>query len=227
VCEARDGSFDVRVPVPGVCRPAELYARLRQDRESSAKIGAALGALLAQQHTRIGASEVRAWLPAQPSWPLSRTEIEQRLPRVIDDAELQRATLALIERYQAQTVADSERVLAHCDLGVHNIAVDPDSFALAGVFDYEGAAWADRHHDFRYLVFDFQDFTMLDAACAAYEAGGGAAIERERVLLYNAACAVSYLADRAGAAPDERPAGRTLAEDLHWIQLALARLAAP
>jgi hypothetical protein len=34
---------------------------------------------------------------------------------------------------------------------------------------------------------------------------------------------VTFLAFRAGAAPAERPAGRTLAEDLRWTRLAMAR----
>jgi hypothetical protein len=30
-----------------------------------------------------------------------------------------------------------------------------------GLFDYEGAAWADRHHDFRYLAFDLDRDELL------------------------------------------------------------------
>src|SRR4029079_16680359 len=127
--------------------------------------------------------------------------------------ELQRELSALFARYEALTVPQADRALVHADLGPHNLAVDPSSFMLRGVFDYGAAAWADRHHDFRYFVFDFDDFTMLNAAIASYRAAGGPAIDRERVLLYTAACAISYLAFREDAGPDERPAGRTLAED--------------
>jgi hypothetical protein len=42
------------------------------------------------------------------------------------------------------------------------------------------------------------------------------------VLLYNAACAVTFLAFRAGIAPDTRWCGRTLAEDVRWSQHAIA-----
>src|SRR2546427_4524466 len=34
--------------------------------------------------------------------------------------------------------------------GFHNLAIDATSLAVSGLFDYDGAAWADRHHDFRY-----------------------------------------------------------------------------
>ena len=94
---------------------------------------------------------------------------------------------------------------------------------MRGIFDYEGAAWADRHHDFRYLVFDFDRYELLDAARAVYEPAVGRAIRRERALLYNAACAVTFLAYRAGHAPGERWCGRTLAEDLEWSTGAIAR----
>jgi hypothetical protein len=43
-------------------------------------------------------------------------------------------------------------------------------------------------------------------------------------LLYNAACAVTFLAFRADREPEERWCGRTLAEDLHWSKLAIARV---
>ena len=38
------------------------------------------------------------------------------------------------------------------------------------MFDYDGAAWADRHQDFRYLLFPGSaDETMLDGALEIYE----------------------------------------------------------
>ena len=46
---------------------------------------------------------------------------------------------------------------------------------------------------------------------------------RERVLLYNAACALTFLAARVDTRPEERPCGRTLVEDLRWARIAVAR----
>lgn len=114
-------------------------------------------------------------------------------------------------------------ILVHTDVGFHNLAIDGESRTVQGVFDYDGAAWADRHHDFRYLVFDVDRHDMLDAACAVYEPVVGRPIRRDRVLLYNAASAVTFLAYRAGHAPEERWCGRTLAEDLRWSRDAIAR----
>jgi len=109
-------------------------------------------------------------------------------------------------------------------LGLHNLALDPETDAVNGVFDYDGAAWADRHHDFRYLLFDVGREDMLDAALEVYEPAVGRRLDRDRIRLYNAACAIGYLAFRSGVAPDQKSCGRTLAEDLRWVRTALAKL---
>jgi len=49
-------------------------------------------------------------------------------------------------------------------------------------------------------------------------------IDRSRVRLYNAACAISFLAFRRGVPPDARSCGRTLAEDLRWVRFALSSI---
>jgi len=108
---------------------------------------------------------------------------------------------------------------------LHNLALDPESDAVNGIFDYDGAAWADRHHDFRYLLFDVAREDMLDAALEVYEPALGRSIDRKRVRLYNAACAISFLAFRAGVPAEEKPCGRTLAEDVRWVRTALSKLA--
>ena len=51
----------------------------------------------------------------------------------------------------------------------------------------------------------------------------GVRLSRARIRQLNAACAVSFLAYRAGSAPEDRPAGRTLEEDLAWTRMALER----
>jgi hypothetical protein len=65
---------------------------------------------------------------------------------------------------------------------------------------------------------------MLDAALAVYEPALGLRLSRERIALYNTACAVSFLAYRDGIPADRLWCGRTLAKDLAWTQTALARV---
>jgi aminoglycoside phosphotransferase (APT) family kinase protein len=222
--EHASGDFDVRAAVPGSSDPWRVYAALREDGELAHRIGTSVGAMLAEQHSRVAAADVAGWLPQQTSWPESRAWVRERLPGVVDDAKLVAETDAVMAAFEAVSVSEHDRALVHGDLGLHNMAIDPQSHAVHGLFDYEGAAWADRHHDFQYLVFDFQGFELLDAAVDAYRTHGGPSIQRERVLLYNAACAVTFLAYRAGTRPGERSCGRTLAEDLRWTTMALGRL---
>jgi aminoglycoside phosphotransferase (APT) family kinase protein len=117
-----------------------------------------------------------------------------------------------------------DRAPVRGDLGLHNLALG-QADAVNGVFDYDGAAWADRHHDFRYLLFDVGREDMLDAALRIYEPAVERSLERNRIRLYNVACSIGYLAFRAGVPPVQKSCGRTLVEDLQWVRTALAKLA--
>jgi aminoglycoside phosphotransferase (APT) family kinase protein len=216
--------WDLRAAVPGVCDPWALYRRTLTDIPLARRIGAAIGAILLEQHTRIVHADVAGWLPTRPAWPEPSGRIRQSLPAVIDDRGLLADVDRVLVAYDAVTVSADDHVLVHGDLGLHNIAVDPKTAEVRGVFDYDEAAWADRHHDFRYLIFHHEHDEALAAALAVYEPALGRTLNRERIRLYNAACAIGFLAFRRGVPPDERWCGRTLTEDLAWVRDALARL---
>ena len=216
--------FDVRQIVPGRCDPGGLYHRCKADSKLAQKIGVSIGAILAEQHVRIGEADVAEWLPHRATWPETNYWIRERLPRVLDDDGFISAMLDVVERYEAEPVDGYNRVLIHGDVGLHNLALDPKSDTVNGIFDYDSAAWADRHHDFRYLLFDVGREDMLDAALEVYEPATGRPIDRERIRLYNAACAISYLALRAGTPPEQKSCGRILAEDIRWVHTALSNL---
>jgi len=219
----QDGELEVRSMVPGVANPELLQSALVASPELARRIGAAVGALLAEQHAEIRSEDAAGWLPSRPEWPQSRAWVRDRLPAVVDDPELVARADAVMEAYESIPVSEGDRVLVHGDLGPHNLAVDPESFALRGVFDYSAAAWADRHHDFRYLLLVPGRADLLEAAREAYEPAVGRPIQRSRVAVYNAACAVSFLALRIGTPAEERSCGRTLAEDLAWSREAIER----
>ena len=219
----RDG-WDLRALVPGKVDPWGYYQRLKSDRELGARIGRSVGAALAEQHGAIVAEDVAGWLSGVANWPLPAAELARRLPLVIDDAVMLARIERALRRYFDQPVARADYALVHTDLGLHNMVFDPETDEVAGLFDYDSAAWADRCHDFRYLVFDAVSDATLDAALEAYEAATGLALSRARILLYNTACAIGHLAWRMGAAPEENVSGRTLAEDLAWTDWALKRI---
>jgi aminoglycoside phosphotransferase (APT) family kinase protein len=219
--EAPEG-WDVRDLVAGPFEPGAVYERVKADPGFARRLGAQMGAVLAAQH-RVPTHSLVNRLPTRPGWPESRAYVRRRLPQVTDDAPLTARALAVTEAYLAAEAGSVDRVLVHADFGFHNLVIDPRSGRLHGVFDYDGAALADPAHDFKYMLLDDEDETLLEAAIAAYEPAAGAALDRARIRLLNAASAVTFLAFRAGAAPAERPAGRTLAEDLRWTRLAMAR----
>jgi aminoglycoside phosphotransferase (APT) family kinase protein len=216
--------WDVRAAVPGTADPWGLYERIRGDAGLARRIGEMVGAMLAEQHTLIRASDVAAWLPAQPEWPEPTAQLRRDLSQVIDDRALLADIDGVLDAYDRISVAAADRVLVHGDLGLHNMAVDPVTGEVRGLFDYDGASWADRHHDFRYLLFDEAGDDLLEAALANYEPAAGRTLNRQRITLYNAACAIGFLAYRRGVAPEERSCGRMLAEDLRWVRGAMARL---
>ena len=216
------GGWQLRRSVPGQCDPVATYRRTTDSRDFATVLGAGIGRMIASQHQAVPLAELRGWLPDRPSWPEPKAKIQRDLALVLDDAPLIRRAMQIIERYERPD--DDGPTLVHADLGFHNMVVDQSTGSLLGVFDYDDAALADRHYDFRYLLLDVPDEALLLSAIAAYRAAGGGPIDIERVYLLNAASAVGFLALRAGHGPDERPAGRTLVEDINWTRLALARV---
>ncbi|SRR5579871_1974548 len=219
-----DLGFEVRQMVPGRYDPWALFYRCKADWKLARRIGRAIGAILAEQHAKIREADVAGWLAHRVAWPESGDWISERLPVVADDDAFIHAMRKVIAQYEAVQVGTNERVLIHGDIGLHNLALDPQTDIVNGIFDYDSAAWADRHHDFRYLLFDIGREDMFDAALEVYEPAVGECINRDRVRLYNAACAISYLAFRAGHPAEAKPCGRTLAEDIRWVRTALSKV---
>jgi aminoglycoside phosphotransferase (APT) family kinase protein len=217
-------AWDVRATVPGACDPWSLYRRTLTDVPLARRLGAAMGAILLEQHTRVTHIDVAGWLPTRPEWPEPSERIRRSLPQVIDDRGLLADIDRVLDAYDAVAVAAEDRVLVHGDLGLHNLAVDPVTTEVRGVFDYAEASFADRHHDFRYLIFHHAHDEAVEAALAVYEPALGRPLSRSRIRLYNAACAIGFLAFRRCVPAEERWCGRTLAEDLQWVRDALARL---
>jgi hypothetical protein len=220
-----ESGVEVRQMVRGRCDPWGLFERCKRDSMLARRIGGSVGAILAEQHLRIGETEAASWLPRRVAWPEVSDWIRERLPAVVDDVDLMVMMENTIERYEAVAVDAGDRVLVHGDVGLHNLALDPQTDTVSGIFDYDGAAWADRHHDFRYLIFDVELDDMLDAVLAVYEPATGRTVDRDRIRLYNAACAITFLAFRSGIPPERQSCGRTLAEDLRWVRNALSKLA--
>jgi len=215
--------FDLRAMVPGRCDPWGLYEQIKTDTPMACWIGRAIGAILVEQHSLVVRADVVGWLPERVSWPESGDWIRERIVDVVEDQGLIAAIDRMLDIYEGLSIDPADRVLVHTDLGLHNLAFGPDTNEVRGVFDYGGAAWADRHHDFRYLVLSIPGEEVLEAALAVYQPALGRTLSRDRIWLYNAVCAASFLASRRGVPADDHWCGRTLAEDLRWVRDALTQ----
>ena len=216
---AHADGWDVREMVAGVPAP-DFLEQVRNDPVAARQTGGALGGILADQHTLIHASELEGWLPRVGPWPADADLAN--LPRVVDDLALLARIGRALELRTAMMNALIDPVLVHGDLGPWNLACDPRTGAVNGVFDYGDACLGDRHQDFRYMLFHREDEqVMLEAAIAAYEGETGTRLDRRRIGFFNAVEAIAFLAFRVGHAPEERWCGRTLAEDLAWADTAL------
>jgi aminoglycoside phosphotransferase (APT) family kinase protein len=225
--ESADGALQVRELVPGETAGFERYREAQDSPEKAHEFGSSIGAVLAEQHTRIHEQDGAGWLRRTLAWPVPLARAREGLRRVVSDRSLFARCVRLLAMSEAVEIAPGDCALVHSDLGFHNSVLDPKTFRVLGVYDYDSAAWADRHYDFRYLLFDAPGTALgdvLEAALAVYEPRTGVTLSRSRIHLYNAASAVSFLAYRDGHAPDERWCGRTLAEDLAWTEQALARV---
>jgi hypothetical protein len=215
-----ESGWDVRSIVPGVVDPVGCRDRILADPVFAAALGNDLGLALAEQHTRVPRIELEGWLPVVPNWP--RAEDLPHVPFFVgDDPKLLARINSALRRRAEITCSVEESVLIHADLGLHNVALDPVSYRLSGIFDYDDAAFGDRHQDFAYMIFCTMEEPMLDGAIVAYERATGVRIDPARVRLLNSVAAIGFLAFRNGHSADEAWCGRTLAGDIAWTSAAL------
>lgn len=217
--------FDVRAMVSGMVDPWRIFKQAQTDPKLGRQIGTAAGHILVEQHSRIRYDDVRGVLRETVDWPPPRPWLMERLPDVVTDKALLADIVSTLDLNFAVPVRDSDRALVHTDLGFHNMALDPDTLTVRGVFDYDSVAWADRHHDFQYLIYLPGREEVLEAALAVYEPALGLTLDRNRILLYNAACAIGFMAFRHGIPPEQNWCGRTLEADLEWTVGAIKRIA--
>jgi hypothetical protein len=210
--------WDVRAMVLGVAA-TDFLTQVRTDLDGASRTGAALGRILAEQHTRVPAFEL-GWLARIPSWP--QPAAVANLPKVIQDAGLLARINSALEHREKIAVSVSDAVLVHGDLGPWNLALSAATGEVQGVFDYADAVFGDRHQDFKYMQFHRpEEQVMLEAAIETYEEATRVILDRGRIRFFNATEAIGFLGFRFGHAPEERWCGRTFNEDVEWTTSAL------
>ena len=106
-------------------------------------------------------------------------------------------------------------MLTHGDVGLHDMALDPETGRLLGLFDFEEAALDDRHADL-YGLHSYGD-AFVEQALDAYAAAAGVRPSARRAALYHLLGAFEALAGALATGDPEWVARR-----LRWVRGALA-----
>jgi|AraplaMF_Col_mMF_1032025.scaffolds.fasta_scaffold00117_16 hypothetical protein len=186
--------LEVRGRVPGDQLGGDGRERRFADLPQGARLADALGTTLAQLHAAVSVAEASAlgFSTGQSILPppeVLASHLEGRIP----DPEFRRAFDALMERYRAHAVDPADIVLVHGDIWGGNLAVDLETGALNGLFDFADAALADRHIDLMYIHSFGAAFT--ERLFASYAERAKCTVSRQRTALYHAIAAFTALAD--------------------------------
>jgi aminoglycoside phosphotransferase (APT) family kinase protein len=149
----------------------------------------------------------------------------ERLSAVIPSlpAEVHDRLRAALARYLEILAAPPDPVLVHGDIGTHNLAFDPATRRVTGLFDFEEASCADRHFDFKYLP--SYGPRVLQLVIDDYAARTGVTIDVPRMRVLHLMTALSFWAWREeDPEAHDRLSSRNRDQALAWVGLALFAL---
>jgi aminoglycoside phosphotransferase (APT) family kinase protein len=188
--------LQVRTLVPGAQVGGEGRERDFAARPQAMRLASDLGSALAQLHGALTREEAEEFGSANidtlPTADALRARLEGKLPEPVTANAFDR----LLDLHRAYEPREDDIVLAHGDLWGGNMAVDPDTGALKGLFDLDDAGLADRHVDFMYFH-SFSD-AFARRALASYAAEGDQFASWEQAAIYHAVAAFAALADIRG-----------------------------
>ena len=215
-----DGRLQVRSMVKGVeataCFGGYECQRLLDASPAGRRLARELGHALAELHGSVTHAEAEAvGVPVGEPLPQAIADLHRRLVGCLPDPALAPALDAVLERCVALGEEEAGRVLIHGDPCAANLVIDPESGRLVGMFDFEYAAWADRHDDF-YALHSFGD-VFTERALAAYAAASGVRPSLRRAAAYHVYAAFYALAEALTAGDPGK-----VAKQLGWVHGALA-----
>ncbi len=194
-----DATMQVRILVPGsqVGGGRErTFAALPQAKRLADDLGRALGELHGALTEKEAEEFGPAFIDALPDGVALRVRLEGKL----QDARVAEAFDRLLDLYSVYAPPARDLALVHGDLWGGNMAVDPDTGALMGLFDFDDSGVADRHVDFMYFHSFGDEFARR--ALSVYAATSGRDASWERVATYHAIAAFAALADIRGKGED-------------------------
>jgi aminoglycoside phosphotransferase (APT) family kinase protein len=192
--------LQVRTLVLGAQVGGEGRERDFAARPQAMRLANDLGSALAQLHGALTRNEAEEFGSANidtlPTADALRSRLDGKLPEPVTANAFDR----LLDLYCAYEPREDDIVLAHGDLWSGNMAVDSETGALKGLFDFDDAGLADRHLDFMYFHSFSDEFARR--ALSAYTAKSGRDASWERVATYHAVAAFAALADMRGKGED-------------------------
>ncbi len=220
------GTWHIRRKVPGepglTLTEATHHQRIGEEPAIAQRVGQRIGEILAELHRAFTLEEARQLAPMELplATPLERLRVSLAIG--IDDDALKAQVAQIFARFDALELEEGEVVLVHGDLGSHNVAFEAETSEVLGVYDFDAVACVDRHWDFKYLHSYPAPFRQ--AVLEAYQGCTGIAPDVQRILLYHALTALSYLAWRVED-PDahDRLSGRDQAGADRWVRQAVAQ----
>jgi aminoglycoside phosphotransferase (APT) family kinase protein len=212
-----DGPLDLRERVRGEVG-IHLHSQLIEDVPSALAYADDLARVLAELHQAFADDELRALAgPVRDDvYPLPEPQLRAVVPSL--PTEIHARVHAVLDRYAA--LPPDDPVLVHNDVGTHNLAFDPATHRVTGIFDFEEAARADRHRDFKYLPSYGPRITAR--VLELYRERTGVEISVERMRLLHFATALSFWVWReSDPEAHDRLSSRNRDQALAWIGLAL------
>jgi aminoglycoside phosphotransferase (APT) family kinase protein len=181
------------------------------------RLAGELGRALAELHGSVTPAEAEALgVPMGEPLPLAVADLHRRLAGCLPEPALAPALDAVLERCAALGEEEGAgRVLIHGDPCAANLVIDPEAGRLVGMFDFEYAAWADRHEDF-YSLHSFGD-AFTERALDAYAAASGVRPSIRWAALHHVYAAFYALAGALATADPGK-----VADQLRWVRGALA-----
>ena len=194
---------------------ADVPASLRYGNDSpitvaGTRLARDLGRALANLQRAVSAVEVSALGFPTTSYSAMLAAIEQQLAERPELADIAAALPSLTSWF---ATLPSDDVLAHSDLQLHNLACDPITGALAGVFDFDAAGVAHRLEDFKYLPSFGLAFCV--AALEEYTAAGAASLKLADIGRFHVLSALEHFL----FVPDDSPRRH---EIIAWTRDAIA-----
>jgi aminoglycoside phosphotransferase (APT) family kinase protein len=212
-----DGRLQVRRMVEGAEWPGgDGRERALAASPVGPRFALSLGRALAELHGSVTPAEALALgVPARGWLSRAATDLRGRLPGGLPAPALERVLDAVVDCYAALDAKDGGPVLTHGDMGLHNMAIDPETGRLLGLFDFEEAALDDRHANL-YGLHSYGD-AFVEQALDAYAAASGVRPSVQRAALHHLLGAFDALAGALSAGDAEMMARR-----LRWVHGALA-----